>query len=94
MLGPALFAIALQPVVERLRELNLELNIWHLDDGILVGTVDAIKAALMVLKEHLPHRGLGLNLLKCKRFGPGASCADHAFEEIPRFSLNEGTVVL
>ena len=36
VLGPALFAIALQPVVERLREINLELHMWYLDDGILV----------------------------------------------------------
>ena len=42
VLGPALFVIALQPVVERLRELNLELDMWYQDDGILVGTVDAI----------------------------------------------------
>ena len=35
VLGPALFAIALQPVIERLRDLGLELNIWYLDDGLL-----------------------------------------------------------
>ena len=65
-----MFAIVLQPAVERLRKLNLELNIWHLNAGSLVATVGAIKAALMVLKEHLPHRGLELNLLKCKRVWP------------------------
>ena len=80
--------------MERLCKLNLELNIWYLNAGSLVATVGAIKAALMVLKEHLPHRGLEVNLLKCKLFRPGASCADHAFEGIPRFSLDEGTVVL
>ena len=55
-----------------LRELNLELDIWYLDDGILFGTIDTIKLALSILKEHLPNTGLELNLLKCKLFGPGA----------------------
>ena len=94
VLGPALFAIALQPVVERLRDLGLVIHMWYLDDGILVGTVEAIKAALLLLKEHLPWRGLDLNLAKCKLFGPGASTSDPAFEGIPRYSLDQGTVVL
>ena len=37
-----------QPVIQRLRELNLELDIWSLDDGILVGIIDAIKVALSI----------------------------------------------
>ena len=93
VLGPALFAIALQPVVERLRELHLELHLWYLDDGILVGTIPTIKAALALLQELLPSRGLELNTTKCKLFGPGASDGDAAFEGIPRYSLDEGTVV-
>ena len=58
VLGVALFANALQPVVGHLRQLNIELDIWYLDDGILVGTIDTIKAALSILKEHLPNNGL------------------------------------
>ena len=77
-----------------LRELNLELDIWYLDDGILFGTIDTIKLALSILKEHLPNTGLELNLLKCKLFGPGASCEDHAFDGIPRVFFAEGTIVL
>ena len=89
-----LVCIALQPVVERLRELNLELHMWYLDDGLLVGNVAAIKAALAILKELLPWRGLELNPSKCKLFGPGATSPDVAFDGIPRHSLDEGTVVL
>ena len=58
-------------MVERLRELYLELHLWYLDVGILVGTTAAIKAALALLKELLPLRGLELNTSKCKLFGPG-----------------------
>ena len=94
VLGPALFAIALQPVVERLRELNLELHLWYLDDGILVGTIDTIKMALKLLKELLPSRGLELNVPKCKLFGSAASNPDPVFDGIPRYSLDDGTVVL
>ena len=94
VLGPALFAIALQPVVERLRELNLELDIWYLDDGLLVGTIDAVRTALSILKEHLPSSGLELNLSKCKLFGPGAACVDPAFDGIARVSFTDGTIVL
>ena len=94
VLGPALFAIALQPVIERLRDIGLELNIWYLDDGLLVGSVNTVKAALELLKELLPWRGLELNVSKCKLIGPGASNRDPAFEGIPRSSLDEGTVVL
>ena len=93
-MGPALFAIALQPVVERLREVDLEVHLWYLDDGVLVGTIEAIKMALKLLKELLPVRGLELNVSKCKLFGPAASNPDLDFEGIPRYSLGEGTVVL
>ena len=94
VLGPALFAIALQPVIERLRDGGLELNIWYLDDGLLVGNVNAVKAALTLLKEHLPWRGLELNLSKCRLIGPGAAQPDPVFDGIPRSSLDEGMVVL
>ena len=45
VLGPALFALALQPVVERLCGISLELHIWYLDDGIFVGTIDRAAVA-------------------------------------------------
>ena len=48
-----LVCIAQQPVVERIREFSLELHIWCLGGGSLVGTIDAIKLALLLLKEHL-----------------------------------------
>ena len=65
-----------------------------MDDGLLVGNVAAIKAALVILKERLPWRGLELSPSKCKLFGPGASDPGVAFVGIPRYSLDEGTVIL
>ena len=66
---------------------------WYLDDGVLAETIAAVRA-LILLKELLPWRGLDLNHSKCKLFGPGASDVDAAFDGIPRYSLDEGTVVL
>jgi len=42
-LGPLLFALAIQPLVEQLQSIDgLKLNIWYLDDGILGGPVPAV----------------------------------------------------
>ena len=38
--GPSLFALALHPLVLRLGELPLLLNLWYLDDGVLCGKAE------------------------------------------------------
>ena len=35
-LGPLLFSIVLAPIIEEIRALNPRLNLWYLDDGVIV----------------------------------------------------------
>ena len=62
-LGPLCFALTLQPIVERLkREVpSLLCNAWYLDDGTLCGTPQDLDAALKIIEEEGPPRGLHLN---------------------------------
>ena len=51
LLGPLLFALLLQPVAQQLQEVEgLHLNTWYLDDGTLVGNLQALQAARDILK--------------------------------------------
>ena len=36
-LGPLLFSLALSPIVEEIQALGPRLNLWYLDDGVIVG---------------------------------------------------------
>ncbi len=58
-LGPLSFALALYPIVERIkREVpDLQINAWYLDDGTLVGTADELNAALKNVEEDGPIAG-------------------------------------
>ena len=62
-LGPLCFALTLQPIVERIkREVpSLLCNAWYLDDGTLCGTPQDLDAALKIIEEEGPPRGLHLN---------------------------------
>jgi len=64
--SPFLFAIALTPVIEKLASLALLKQLWYLDDGLLFGTLEELTAAVKLLEEELPLRGLCLNRAKCE----------------------------
>ena len=66
--GPALFALA--PLILRLGEIPLLLNVWYLDDGVLCGKAEDIKKALELLQNYCAEIDLELNLAKCKLFDP------------------------
>ena len=72
-MGPLGFAMALQPVIERIkREVpDLLLNAWYLDDGTLCGTLDDLQSALAIIEEDGPPRGLFLNRRKSLLYIPG-----------------------
>ena len=79
-LGLLGFALILHSIVERIRAaaLNLTLNAWYLDDGILVGSYREIAAALNIIKSDGPPVGLNLNRAKSLLFIPedaDASCS-------------------
>jgi hypothetical protein len=65
-LGPLLFAITLQPVLEKIRVEcpGLIMNSWYLDDGTLAGNARDIARAIQILEEGTA-RGLTLNKGKC-----------------------------
>ena len=70
-LGPLLFSIMAQPVVERLQEVEgLVQNAWYLDDGILVGTREALVEAWDLLVAEGEPRGLHLSRGKSLVFCP------------------------
>ena len=73
-LGPLGFALALQPIVEDLvSSAGLLWSSWYLDDGLLVGGLEQVGAALSRLERDAAALGLRLNRGKCVLWGPGAS---------------------
>ena len=62
-LGPAAFALALDPVI---RTMISPLNVWYLDDGTIGGPAELVAADLAALAAALPGIGLELNTKKCE----------------------------
>ena len=68
-LGPMLFALVLHKLVASDDGcFNLLLNLWYLDDGVLVGDRSAVSRALNIIEELGPHLGLHINFPKCELF--------------------------
>jgi hypothetical protein len=50
-----LFALAIQPLVLRIQsEFDLDLKLWYVDDGTLVGSVADVAKAYQILKDEVP----------------------------------------
>ena len=71
-LGPLLFSLVLQPIIEKIASEvpSLLFNGWYLDDGILCGNLDDIAAALSIIAIDGPTVGLSLNRSKSLLFSP------------------------
>ena len=54
LLGPLLFAAALQPLAAELRAGFLDIAVHYLDDGVLAGDLAAVRAALGLLPLRSP----------------------------------------
>ena len=69
-LGPLLFSLALQPVLEQLRQTRseggLRLAFSDLDDVCLAGDASAVATAFATLKTSCEQIGLKLNTDKCE----------------------------
>ena len=65
-LGPLGFALALHPIIEKIKEEvpSLLINAWYLDDGTLCGSVGDLCSALAIIESEGPSRGLLLNRSK------------------------------
>ncbi len=75
LLSPSLplgFALALQPLLERLQAdvSGLRLNVWYLDDGTLMGSPEDLAAALHIVEREGPPLGLHLNRFKSLLYIP------------------------
>ena len=82
-LGPVGLALAIHPTVEGLQKVaGLVRNSWYLDDGLLVGTAQAVQTALSTLTTDLPGIGLHVNTRKCEVWGPAAHQLAHACPDV------------
>ena len=69
-LGPLFFAVTWQDVVAALPP-DLQMNVWYLDDGHLVGDLNTLAYAIGAINEKASHIGVKLNIHKCRLWGPG-----------------------
>lgn len=78
-LTPLLFALALQPLLQKLQKEipDLLANVWFLDDGILIGRRDLLIKALQTIESEGPPLGLHLSLAKSTFW-----CGPHTPENI------------
>ena len=74
-LGPLGFALTLQPIVQKIKAAvpRLKINAWYLDDGTLCGSPCDLAAALRIVEEEGPPRGLPLNRAKSLLYVPANS---------------------
>jgi len=70
--GPQLFSLALHPLLQKIADEcpSLALNVWYLDDGVLIGKKEDLCKALSILETEGPTRGIFLNPRKCKFWWP------------------------
>ena len=52
-LGPVLFSLTVHPIVERIKRevLDLNINVWYLDDGNLCGNPNNLLRAMKIVEE-------------------------------------------
>ena len=74
-LGPLFFSLALKRLTDSLaaKAPSLRLLLFYLDDGVLVGSVQAVSEALEFLDSESTNIGLHLNLSKCEVWWPTRS---------------------
>jgi len=70
-LGPLLFSLVILQFIDavNLRD-YVDLNLWYLDDGTLVGKQSSLSTLLSHFSTRGPEFGLHLNLSKCELFWP------------------------
>ena len=65
-MGPLLFSLALSPIVEEIQALGPRLNLWYLDDGVIVGPPSLLQQAWDIIRMKGPSLGLFPNAAKCE----------------------------
>ena len=66
------FALTLQPIIKKIKDgvLGVKLNAWYLDDGTLCGSPRELAAALKIMEDEGPLRGIHLNRAKSLLYVP------------------------
>jgi len=65
-LGPFLFSLALAPIIDEIKSLSPNLNLWYLDHGVIVGSPDVLQKAWDIIRQKGPELGLHPNPSKCE----------------------------
>jgi hypothetical protein len=95
VIGPALFALAIHPVVLKLNTISLDLQEWYLDDGDLCGGLAELQEAFDVAKVEFQKIGLTVNAEKSKLFLPNDDVVPlETFVGVPRIAASSGVEVL
>jgi hypothetical protein len=94
-LGPLLFSLVLHPLALKIQERfpSLDLCVWYLDDGTIIGPVSEVFQAFELLQREGPALGLHLNVQKNELWWPNRAGSDPFPAEVDRVS-NEGVKLL
>jgi len=80
-LGPLLFSLVLRDLLAFIGDIDgIDLQLWYLDDGTIIGSRAAVARFLQLLLTHGPAHGLHVNLEKCEVFWPSGT---QDFPELP-----------
>src|SRR5688572_14336249 len=71
-LGPLLFSLVLHPLALKIEAEfpALDLRVWYLDDGTIIGNVDDVHEVFLLLERDGPALGLHLNVKKNEIWWP------------------------
>ena len=94
-LGPMLFALVLHKLILSIEAddgcIDISLEAWYLDDGVIAGDRQAVIRALGLIEELGPHLGLHINLHKCELFSRNGNSL---FPTSVKFSPHPNMVIL
>jgi len=84
-LGPLLFSLVLHPLACKIEAEfpELDLCVWYLDDGTIIGQVDDVHQVFLLLEKDGPALGLHLNVKKNEIWWPNRGNND-PFPEVDR----------
>ena len=84
-MGLLAFALGLEPALDECmaQEQNLPWVSWYLDDGTIVGPLQAVADYLDQLVPALQKSGLQINLQKTVLWGPGVQLEEDMADNIP-----------
>lgn len=94
-LGPLLFSLVLHPLAERIKDLfpKLDLSVWYLDDGTIIGDVQDVHGVFEFLRKEGPPLGLHLNVKKNEIWWPCRAEGDPFPADVDRID-NTGVKLL